>query len=116
MNYFNNLNKKARVAELVKRGLENRDAVSGKEIRDCIYLLENAMGDTWKSTSKHAAAGMVLMALAKNSSLARFLNSCGWFLVLNLVQSTPRITRDLPSGKRAEIHSYQAGQMTAMAS
>lgn len=115
MNFFSNINKKDATTELVKRGLANQDAVSSKEIRGIIYLLESALGDTWKNATSQAAAGMVLMSLAKNRALSQVLNSCGWKLVLGLVQSTPRIERDISSGKRAEIHHYQSGMTMAMA-
>jgi len=115
LNYFNNINKKGATTELVKRGLAEQDTVSGKEIRDIIYLLECALGDTWKNTTRQAAAGMVLMSLAKNRALDQVLNTSGWNLVLFLVQSTPRITLNISSRKRAEIHNYQAGLTVAMA-
>jgi hypothetical protein len=115
MRFFDNFNKTSAAAELVRRGLANREAVNGKQIRDCIYLLENALGETWKKASKQAAAGMVLIALARNKALDQFLNGCGWTLVMSLVQTNPAITRDLASGKRAEIQSYQMGRAAALA-
>lgn len=115
MNYFNNINKKGATTVLVKRGLADQDAVSGKEIRDCIYLLECALGDTWKETSRQAAAGMVLMSLAKDKALSQILNACGWNLVMALVQSVPRITREISSHKRAEIDDYRSSMTMAMA-
>lgn len=115
MIFFNNLNKKGATTELVKSGLAKQDAVSGQEIRDIIYLLECSLGDTWKNTTRQAAAGMVLMSLAKDRALNQVLNSCGWNLVLTLVQSTPNIERDISSGKRDEIYRYQSGMALAMA-
>ena len=113
MNYFNNINKKGATTELVKNGLVDQNTVSGKEIRDIIYLLECALGETWDNTTRQAAAGMVLMSLAKNRALNQVLNSSGWNLVLTLLQSTPRIERDISSGRRAEIHHYQASMAMA---
>lgn len=115
MNYFNNFNNKDATTLLVKRGLCDQDAVTSKEIRDIIYLLECALGDTWKNATRQAAAGMVLMSLAKNRALSQVLNSSGWKLVVGLVQSTPRIVRDISTAKRAEIHQYQSGMTMAMA-
>jgi hypothetical protein len=115
MSFFDNFNKTSAAADLVRRGLANREAVNSKQIRDCIYLLENALGETWKKASKQAAAGMVLIALARNIALEQFLNGCGWTLVMSLVQANPAITRDLASGRRAEIQSYQSARLPAAA-
>ena len=107
MNFFRNLNKKSAAADLVQRGLANQDAVSAKQIRDCIFLLANGMGDTWKQANIESAAGMVLMMLAKNSALKTLLNACGWKLVLGMLQSYPRLERDLSMKLRGEIRAYQ---------
>jgi len=115
MSFFDNFNKTSAAADLVRSGLANREAINSKQIRDCIYLLENALGETWKKASKQAAAGLVLIALARNVALKQFLNGCGWSLVMSLVQTNPAITRDLASGKRAEIQSYQSGLVAAAA-
>ena len=115
MSFFDNFNKTSAAADLVRLGLANREAVNGKQIRDCIYLLENALGETWKKANKQAAAGLVLIALAKNKALDQFLNGCGWNLVMSLVQTNPAITRDMSSGKRAEIDSYRMDHLAAMA-
>jgi hypothetical protein len=111
MKFLDNFNKAGAAADLVRRGLANGESVNGKQIRDCIFLLENALGETWKKTSKQAAAGLVLIALARNRALDQFLNACGWTLVLSLVQTIPAITREISPGRRAEIHSYQSGQL-----
>jgi len=108
MNYFNNINKKGAAIELVKKGLADQNAITGKEIRDTIYLLECSLGDTWKNTTRQAAAGMVLMSLARNRALRQILNSSGWNLVLTLVQSIPNFERGISSGRRAEIYQYQS--------
>ena len=115
MNFFRNFNKSTLAAELARHGLANREMFSRKEIRDCIFILANAMGDSWKNASKEAAAGMVLIALAKNKALKSLLNSCGWSLVLSLVKSNPGIKRDISALTRAEIDFYQSGMSTALA-
>ena len=109
------LTRKSATADLVKRGLENQETVTTKQIRDCIYLLANAMGDTWKQASKEAAAGMVLMALAKNRALQSFLSACGWTLVAELLRSNPRLKRDLSSRMRDEIDFYLARSVSVAA-
>ena len=115
MNLFNNLTKKSGTATLVKNSLASQETVTAKQIRDCIYLLANAMGDTWKQASQEATAGMVLMALAKNRALKTFLNSNGWHLVLGLLKSTPQLERDLSSRLRNEISLYQMQRLKVAA-
>ena len=115
MNFFRNLNKNSLAANLARDGLANQEMFSYKEIKDCIFILANAMGDSWKNASYEAAAGMVLIALAKNKALKSLLNACGWSLVLSLVKSNPGIKRDISAMTRAEIDFYQSGMSTALA-
>jgi hypothetical protein len=115
VNLFQNLNKNSGTATLVKNSLVDRETVTTKQIRDCIYLLANAMGDTWKQASQEATAGMVLMALAKNRALQTFLNSNGWHLVVGLLKSTPQLERDLSSRLRNEIGLYQMRRLNPTA-
>jgi hypothetical protein len=108
MKFFNNINKKSNAALLVKHGLANEDTASFKQIRDCIYLLANGLGETWKMASKEAAAGMVLVALAKNIELSNYLNNTGWKLVLSFVYANPTIAKDISPRTMGEIFAYQA--------
>jgi hypothetical protein len=108
MKFFDRINKKSSAARLVKRGLANEDTVSFKQIMDCIYLLANGLGETWKSASKESAAGMVLVALAKNIELRNYLNSNGWKLVLSFIHANPKIAKDLSPRTMGEIFAYQA--------
>jgi hypothetical protein len=70
-------------------------------------LIRGSLGETWKSASKEAAAGMVLVALAKNAELKHFLNSNGWKLVVCFVRSNPYIAKDLSPRTMGEIFAYQ---------
>ena len=108
MKFFNRINKKTNAARLVKRGLANEDTASFKQIMDCIYLLANGLGETWKSASKEAAAGMVLVALAKNIELRNYLNSNGWQLVLSFIRANPKIAKNISPRTMGEIFAYQA--------
>ena len=114
MNLFNNFYKKTTAATLVKQGLANQATASSKQIKDCIVLLANGLGETWKSASKEAAAGMVLVALAKNDALKNYLNNSGWDLVLNFVYSNPKIAKAISPRTMGEIFSYQASAPRAM--
>jgi hypothetical protein len=114
MNLFNNFYKKTTAATLVQQGLANQATASSKQIKDCIVLLANGLGESWKSASKEAAAGMVLVALAKNDALKNYLNNNGWNLVLNFVHSNPKIAKAISPRTMGEIFSYQASAPQAM--
>ena len=107
MKFFKNINKKDSATTLVREGMVNKESFSIKEITDCIFLMANATGDYWKTASKEAAAGMVLIVLAKNSELKNYLNATGWNLVLNFVESHPIVAKDLSPKITGEIFSYQ---------
>ncbi len=114
MNLFNNFYKKTTAATLVRQGLANGATASSKQIKDCIVLLANGLGENWKSASKEAAAGMVLVVLAKNDALKNCLNNNGWNLVLNFVYSNPKIAKAISPRTMGEIFSYQASAPQAM--
>ena len=110
MKFFRNFNKKDSAATLAREGIADRQAVSGKEIADCVFLLAEATGDTWINVSKEAAAGMTLIVLARNVNLRSYLNARGWKLVLNFVTSSPEIARSLSPRTLGEIFSYQSAR------
>ena len=114
MKLFNNFYKKTTAASLVKNGLANEQTASSKQIKDCIVLLANGLGETWKSASKEAAAGMVLVALAKNVGLQNYLNIDGWNRVLSFVHSNPKIAKAISPRTMGEIFSYQSSSPHAM--
>lgn len=92
---------------LVKRCLANEKMANHKQIMDCIFFLANGLGETWRSASKEVAAGMVLIALAKNAELKNFLNSNGWKLVVSFVRCNPYIAKNLSPRTMDEIFTYQ---------
>jgi len=108
MNFFKNINKGASAAALVKQGLVNEDAITMKEIMDCIFLVADVTRETWKYVSKEVAAGMVLVILLKDTMLKNYLNAAGWDLVLTFIKSNPKIAKDISQRTWAEINSYQA--------
>lgn len=107
MKFLVNLRKNSVAADLVKQGLANAQSVSTRRIRDCILLLANGLGETWKSASKEAAAGMALVALAKNAELGSFLNSRGWKLVISFITANPEIARNISPRTLGEIFAHQ---------
>jgi hypothetical protein len=114
MKFFKHFNKKSTAATLVKEGMVNGESVTIKEIADCVFLLANNTGEAWKSASKEAAAGMVLIVLAKNFELKNYLNATGWNLVLSFVKSSPDIAKDLSPRTIGEIFSYQVAAREPM--
>ena len=114
MKFFGKINKNPDAAALVKRGLANETMANRKQIMACIFFLANDLGETWKSVSKEAAAGMVLVALAKNAELKHFLNSNGWKLVVSFVRSNPYIAKDLSLRTMGEIFAYQQAERAPM--
>jgi hypothetical protein len=107
MKFFTNFNKTNSAATLVREGMVDRESVTVKEVTDCVYLLANATGEAWKNASKEAAAGMVLIVLAKNTDLKNYLNTTGWKLVLSFVKASPDIARNISPRTMGEIFSYQ---------
>jgi len=108
MNLFKNINKKSRTAMLVKNGLVSAEIKTSKEILDCIFIVADVLGETWKTASKEIAAGIVLVVLAKNVMLKDYINAAGWDLVLNLIKTNPEFAKDIAPGTLAEINMYQA--------
>jgi len=107
MQFFGQINRESNAVALVKRGLVNERMANHRQIMDCICFLANALSETWKSASKEAAAGMVLIALARNTELKRLLNNSGWKLVVSFVRSNPYIAKDLSPRTMGEILAYQ---------
>ena len=94
-------------AALVKRGLCDGCQMTRKAIMDSLQLLAGALGDSWQRVSREAAAGMVLVSLAKNASLASYLNATGWQLVMAFIGDHPDLARNLSPRALAEIGTYR---------
>ncbi len=107
MNFFNNINKSASTAQLVEKGLVNKEVATKKEILNCVFLVADIMREKWKTMTKESAAGIVLVVLAKNVLLKDYINATGWALVSNLIKTNPEIAKDIAAGALTEISSYQ---------
>jgi hypothetical protein len=114
MKFFDRFNKRSNAAMLVKQGLANEESVTIQQIRDCIFLLANATGETWKTASKEAAAGKALIVLAKNAELKNCLNRKGWKLVVSFITTNPEIARDISPRTMGQIFSYQQSSIVTM--
>ncbi len=108
MNFFKNINKSGSTAVLVENGLVSEQAITEREILDCIFLVADGMRETWQTMTRETAAGMVLVVLAKNARLKDYINAAGWDLVLNLIKTNPKLTVDIAPETLAEINLYQA--------
>ncbi len=108
MTFFRNINKSGSTAILVENGLVSEQAITREEILDCVFIVADVMGETWKTMTRETAAGMVLVVLAKNARLKDYINTAGWDLVSNLIKTNPEITKDIAPEALAEINLYQA--------
>jgi hypothetical protein len=95
-------------AALVKQGLCDGCQMTRSAIMNSLQLLAGALGDSWQRVSREAAAGMVLVMLAKNKSLASYLNSTGWQLVMAFVSDHPELARNLSPRALADIGIYRS--------
>ena len=109
MKLLTNMYKKHAAAGLVRQGLRDQRQASREAITDSLELFCGSLGDSWDEVSPEAAAGMVLVALAKNSSLAHYVNACGWRLVLAFVGDQPELLRFVSPRAMADIGAYRAG-------
>ena len=108
MNFFKNINKSHSTAMLVENGLVSEQAITREEILDCVFIVADVMGETWKTMTRETAAGLVLVVLAKNAKLKDYINAIGWGLVLNLIKTNPELAIDMAPETLAEINLYQA--------
>jgi len=116
MKLLKNLFKKHAVADLVRQGLRGEFQMPRETIMDSLQLFSGALGDSWREVSREAAAGMVLVALAKNSSLQHCINATGWKLVLAFVGNQPELFRFVSPRAIADIRAYRtAGADTLIA-
>lgn len=98
-------------AALVRRALRKELKLSRKAIMDCQALLTDALGVSWQLTSREAAAGLVLVRLAKDAPLDDYLNDLGWDLVLTAVGDHSRLVRQISSRAMADIHAWQSARL-----
>jgi hypothetical protein len=102
------------VAALARQGLLAERPAGRKPISGSLQLIAGALGDSWKQLSCEAAAGMVLVALAKDSKLQSCLNDRGWELVLTFVGERPELVRHLSPRALADVDAYQAKRLGAL--
>jgi hypothetical protein len=98
-------------AALVRRALNKHRKVSRKAILEAQVLLEEALGRDWQRTSREAAAGLVLIRLAKDAALEDYLNDLGWDLVLTAVGDHSRLVTQISLRAMADIHAWQSARL-----
>lgn len=106
MNPFTYFNQRGATPRLVAAGLLAERKVARGAISNCIYLLAGSLGDSWRSLSRETAAGMVLLALAKDSALGGYLNKFGWELVIGCIATLPAMANSLSPRALLEIDAY----------
>ena len=114
MKILQNLFKRNTVAALARQGLIAEQQTRSGPITGILQLLAGALGESWKQLSCEAAAGMVLVALAKDSKLQSYLNDKGWELVLTFVGEQPEFTRHLSPRALRDVGAYQAKRLGAV--
>jgi hypothetical protein len=108
MKPFSGFNRHGKIERLVNAGLLAPGDDREVAVANCIYLLAGSLGDSWRALGREAAAGMVLLALAKDSALENHLNDCGWKLVSGCIDSLPSPTRSLHPRTLREILARRA--------
>lgn len=114
MKYLHRIFKRHATAALVKRALREDRDVSFKTIMACLHLLAGALGESWHRVSREAAAGMVLVMLAKEAALGDYVNEFGWELVLTFVGEHADIVRYVSPRARTDIDAYQTARLETL--
>ena len=111
MQFMINFLQRQLTAALVRQALRKDVKLSRKAIMDCQKLLTEALGVSWQLTSREAAAGLVLIRLAKDATLEDYLNDRGWDLVLTAVGDHSRLVTQVSSRAMADIHAWQSARL-----
>ena len=98
-------------AALVRQALRKELKPGRKAIMDCQALLTDALGPSWQATSREAAAGLILVRLAKDAALEDYLNDFGWDLVLTAVGDHSRLVTQVSPRAMADIHAWQSARL-----
>ena len=114
MCYLNRIIKRQAVAAMVRQALRKEQKVTRKAIMECQALLEEALGESWHRASREAAAGMVLVRLAKDSALDEVINDRGWDLVLTFVGDHSRLVAQISPRAMQDIHAWQSARLEAL--
>lgn len=113
MKPFSGFNRHGKIERLVNAGLLAPGDDRGVAVSNCIYLLAGSLGDSWRALGREAAAGMVLLALARDSALENYLNDCGWKLVSGCIDALPALTPFLPPRTLRKILARRAASGSA---
>ena len=114
MQYINRILKRYATATLVSQGLRREQKVTRRAIMQCHDLLSDALGQSWQRASREAAAGMVLVLLARESELDDFFNDRGWEMVLTSVGDHSRMVMDISPRTMSDIRAWQATRLEAL--
>ena len=105
MKPFSGFNRHGAIERLANAGLRAERGIAEGAVSNSIHLLAGSLGDAWTARGLQAAAGMVLLALAKNDSLDAYLNDCGWELVSACLGAYPGLTSSLSPQTLLDFHN-----------
>ena len=108
MNFLNRFFRQFAIAALVRQALRKEQKLTRKAIMNCQALLADALGESWHRSSREAAAGMVLVRLAKDAALEDCINDRGWDLVLTAVGDHSRLVTQISPRAMADIYAWQS--------
>ena len=102
------------IAIMVRRALRTEPGVTRRAIMQAQDLLADALGRSWQRASREAAAGMVLVWLARQSELDDYVNERGWELILTSVGDHSRIVMDISPRAMPDLRAWQAVRLEAL--
>ena len=114
MQYINRILKRYATATLVSQGLRREQKVTRRAIMQAQDLLAAALGRGWRRASREAAAGMVLVLLARSAELGDFANEYGWELVLTAVGDHSRTVMEISPRAMPDLRAWQAARLEAL--
>jgi Mn-dependent DtxR family transcriptional regulator len=114
MRYLNRILKRYTTAALVRQGLRKEKKVTRRAIIECQDFLAEALGESWHRASREAAAGLVLLRLAREAVLDDYLTDRGWDSVLTCVGDHSQIVRFVSARAMSDIHAWQSNRLEAL--
>ena len=114
MKFLSRIFRRQAIAIMVREALRAQSGVTRRAIMQCHDLLSDALGQSWQRASREAAAGMVLVRLARDSELDDFVNERGWEMVLTSVGDHSRTIMDISPRAMSDLRAWQATRLEAL--
>ena len=114
MKFLSRLFRRQAIAIMARQALSAQSGVSRRAIMQAQDLLAAALGRGWRRASREAAAGMVLVLLARSAELGDFANEYGWELVLTAVGDHSRTVMEISPRAMPDLRAWQAARLEAL--